>query len=85
MRTTVVLDDAIMEEIASTAQKEHTSMKDILNRTLARGLGYCAERPAPWICATHELGLARIAIDKAWNTVDRLEEEAVIGKLDLKK
>jgi hypothetical protein len=74
-----------MDEIASTALKEHSSIKDVLNRTVARGLGYFAEKPAPWICATHELGLARIAVDEAWNTVDRLEEEAVVGKLDLNK
>ncbi len=74
-----------MDEIASTAQKEHTTIKEVLNRTVARGLGYCAEKPSPWNCAIHDLGKARLNIDEAWKAVDRLEEAAVIGKLDLGK
>jgi hypothetical protein len=85
MRTTVIIEDALMDEIASTAQKEHSSMKDVLNRTVARGLGYCAEKPAAFICATHNLGPARLNIDNATKIADMLEEEAVIDKLELHK
>lgn len=60
-------------------------MKDVLNRAVARGLGYCAEKPASWTCATYGLGKARLAIDDAWKVVDILEEEAIIGKLELNK
>jgi hypothetical protein len=85
MRTTVAIDDALMDEIATTAQKERSSMKDILNRTIARGLGYCAEKPAPFICSTHNLGQPRLNIDDATKVAERLEEEAVIDKLELNK
>ena len=60
-------------------------MKDILNRTVARGLGYCAEKPVPFICSTHDLGLPRLNLDDAQNAADMLEEEAVIAKLELNK
>ena len=60
-------------------------MKDILNRTVARGLGYCAEKPVPFICGTHDLGLPRLNLDDAQKTADMLEEEAVIAKLELNK
>ena len=85
MRTTIVLDDAYLQEIASTAKTEHTSMKNVLNRTVARGLGYCAEKQAEWSCATHILGVARLNIDEAWKLADRLEEEAIVDKFELNK
>ena len=85
MRTTVVIDDALMDEIAATAQKERSSMKEVLNRTVARGLGYCAEKTTPFTCATHNLGQPRLNIDDASKLAERLEEEAVISKLELNK
>jgi hypothetical protein len=85
MRTTVVIEDALMDEIASTAQKEHSSMKKVLNRTVARGLGHCAEKPAAFTCEIHDLGVARLNIDDALKAADLLEEEAVIGKMELNK
>ena len=60
-------------------------MKEILNRSLARGLGYCAEKASLWVCATHDLGKARLDIDASWNVVDKLEEEAAIDKFELNK
>ena len=85
MRTTVVLEDALMDEIATTAQKEHLTMKDVFNRTVARGLGYCAEKPVPFTCAIHDLGPPRLNLDDAQKVADMLEEAAVIDKLELNK
>jgi hypothetical protein len=85
MRTTIEYDDALMQEISARAQKEHTSMKEILNRTLARGLGHCAENPPVFICPTRDLGRARRDIDRALRLADEQEEEAIAAKLELNK
>ena len=74
-----------MDEIATTAQRERLSMKDVFNRTVARGLGYCAEKPVPFTCVTHDLGQPRLNLDDAQKVADLLEEEAVIDKLELNK
>jgi len=85
MRTTIEYDDALMHEILSIAQKEGTSMKEVVNRTLARGLGFCAEKSSIFICNTKDLGQARRDIDSAGKLVDELEEEAIAAKLELNK
>jgi hypothetical protein len=85
MRTTVEYEDDLMRDILEKANREGSSMKEVLNRTLARGLGYCAESTSLFVCPTKDLGQARLDIDSSLKIADGLEDEAIGTKLELNK
>jgi hypothetical protein len=85
MRTTVVIEDALMLELKKLAQRDQKNLKDVLNSTIARGLGHGQASESPWGCAVHDLGAPRYGIEKALQLADALEEDALTLKMELGK
>ena len=68
MRTTVRVDDELLEQLKAQARAEKTSLTRLLDRTLRAGLkSGGARRPAPraYREQVHDLGAPRLALDKA--------------------
>jgi hypothetical protein len=88
MRTTLVLDDALMRSVYAKAGQEHRPIKKVMNELLERGLagsfGILPETNAPWTCQVHKLG-GNLDYSSAWDMVDALEAEAIVSKLELHK
>lgn len=89
MRTTLILDDALMRTVYAKAGQEHRPIKDVVNELLERGLAYSpcsqADPSAAWVCPTHDLGGAAFDYAKAWSVIDAMEAEAVADKVELRK
>jgi hypothetical protein len=85
MRTTVDIDDALMRELSDKAHQERTCMKEILNRTLSRGLGHREKGTAKFTCPAKDMGRPRRDIDSGLALSEELEDEAVLAKMELGK
>ncbi len=85
MRTTVRVDDELLEQLKARARTEKTSLTRLLNRTLRAGLksGGGKRRVAQRVYReqTHQLGIPRVVLDK---TV-ALEDEEIVRELALRK
>jgi hypothetical protein len=84
MRSTLVLQDVIMVNLKEIAAQEHKSLKAVINDTLALGLGRKLPSKSKWKCPSYDMG-GRLDYQKAWETIDNLEAQAVAEKLDLRK
>jgi len=88
MRTTLVLDDALMRSVYAMAGQEHRPVKDVMNELLERGLacssGTFVEAAETWSCPVHELG-GNLDYSRAWDLVAALEADAIVKKLELQK
>lgn len=82
MRTTMVLDDAMMRDVAGRAAAQGRSLKAVINEALALGLHRMAGTVPRWSCPTYILGGERADYTKAWALVDGLEADAVAEKLE---
>lgn len=88
MRTTVRLDDELVEQLKVRARKENISLTRLLNRALREGLRArpvgkprrqpYRERPLP-------MGPARVDLTKALALAAALEDEEIVRKLALGK
>jgi uncharacterized Ntn-hydrolase superfamily protein len=88
MRTTVRVDDELLEQLKARARAEKTSLTRLLNRTLRAGLkAGGARRPAQRIYReqVHALGAPRVALDKAVALAAALEDEEIVRELALRK
>jgi hypothetical protein len=88
MRTTVRVDDELLEWLKAQARKENVSLTRLLNRTLKAGLqaGGARRRKQPvYREQVHSLGTPRIAPDKALALATALEDEGIIRELALRK
>lgn len=88
MRTTVRVDDELLEQLKARARAEKTSLTRLLNRTLSAGLkSGGARRPAQRVYReqAHDLGAPRIALDKAVALAAALEDEEIVRELSLRK
>jgi len=68
MRTTVRVDDDLLEQLKAQARKENVSLTRLLNRTLKAGLqmGGARRRKQPiYRERVHSLGAPRVPVDKA--------------------
>jgi hypothetical protein len=88
MRTTIRVDDDILERLKAEARKENVSLTRVLNRTLKVGLQ--AGRPRRTAQAAYRehpiaLGEARMALDKALSLAAALEDEEIARELALRK
>lgn len=88
MRTTVRLDDDLLERLKAQARKENVSLTRLLNRTLKAGLQASVarrrERPA-FRQRAHPMGSPRLALSKALALAAVLEDEEVVRELALRK
>jgi len=88
MRTTVRVDDEILEQLKAQARKENVSLTRLLNRTLKAGLqvrGSRLRKKPIYREQAHSLGNPRVALDKALVLATALEDEEIVRELALRK
>jgi hypothetical protein len=88
MRTTVRVDDDILERLKAQARKENVSLTRLLNRTLKAGLqaGGARRRTQPvYREQAYSMGNPRLVLDKALALSAMLEDEEVVRELALRK
>jgi hypothetical protein len=84
MRTTVRVDDEILDRLKAQARKENVSLTRVINRTLQAGLkAGAARRPtrAVYRERPHALGTPEVPPDKALALAAALEDEEITRKL----
>jgi hypothetical protein len=88
MRTTIRVEDELLERLKAQAQREKVSLTRLINRTLKAGLQTgAARRPKRSIYRErpHALGTPRVPLDKALRIAAALEDEEIVRKLALRK
>jgi len=87
MRSTVRIDDDLLEALKQRADAQGTSMTRALNAVLRTGL-QVREQAAdvqPFRQRTLRLGLGFANMDKALALADELADEATIRKIDMRR
>ena len=88
MRTTVRIDDEVLQKLKEQARKENTSLTRLLDRTLRAGMqvsrkpGRRRQRRRE---QTHAMGVPRIKLDKALALAAALEDEEIVRKMMVRK
>jgi hypothetical protein len=86
MRTTVRVDDELLERLKAQARRENVSLTRLLNRALRAGLQAARAPKGP---AHREraqaMGKPRVALDKALAVAASLEDAEVVRELALRK
>ena len=88
MRTTIDIDDALLERLRNAAHREGVAFRAMLHRVLRRGLAEpAAEREPRYVVPTRRMGHVRDDIDlvKALRIADALEDEERVRKMNLRK
>jgi hypothetical protein len=88
MRTTVRVDDEILEQLKVRAREENISLTRLINRTLQAGLRTAAtHRPkrSTYRERTYALGAPRASMDKALAIAAALEDDEIVRELALRK
>jgi hypothetical protein len=88
MRTTVRIDDDLLQRLREQARKENTSLTRLLDRTLRAGLQGSRKPGRPRRRhreQTHAMGAPRIKLDKALALAAALEDEEIARKMRLRK
>ena len=88
MRTTVRVDDELLEQLKAQARKENVSLTRLLNRALRLGLkaGRTRRRAQPaYREHVHAMGVPRLALDKALALAAALEDEEIGRELTVRK
>ena len=88
MRTTVRVDDELLERLKAQARKEKVSLTRLLNRALKAGLRAGGGRRRPqrvYRERVHALGVPRLALDKALALAATLEDQEIVRELTLRK
>ena len=84
MRTTLTLNDSLVNELKNIASETGKPFKQVVNETLSLGLQYRKQSQAqPYRLKPVKLGQLSpgINLDKALQLADALEEEAIIFSL----
>jgi hypothetical protein len=88
MRTTVRVDDELLERLKAQAQKEKVSLTRLINRTLKAGLqvggARHSKRPV-YRERAQALGAPRVSLDKALALAAALEDEEIAREIALRK
>jgi hypothetical protein len=86
MRTTVTLDPDVSAKLREIARERGVSFKQALNSTLRAGFSAGAREARPYRLPTYTMRLRpEVDLDKALRLAAALEDEAVAGKLELRK
>ena len=88
MRTTIRVDDELLERLKAQAHKEKVSLTRLLNRALKGGLQAGGARrrvPATYRERVHAMGAPRLALDKALAQAAALEDEEIVRELTSRK
>ena len=85
MRTTVRLDDQLLNELPRLALKEGVSLTRLMNRVVRRGLeslvASSARPKKPFRQRTYAMGKPKLPLDKESSLAASLEDEETIKKL----
>ena len=87
MRTTVRIDDDILEALKARAEDDGASLAGVLNTVLRQGLAVAdgASASEPFVQEVFSLGEMMFDVDKALSVAASLEDEAVLAKLAARK
>lgn len=88
MRTTVRLDDELLEQLRIRAHREHVSITRLINRALRAGLraGVGGRRAqAKYRERVHGMGEPRLSLDKALALAGALEDDGIVRELAARK
>jgi len=88
MRTTVRLDDELLEQLKAQARRENVSLTRLLNRTLRAGMRAGQARPVKrprYRERPVSMGAPRISLDKALAAAAALEDAEIVRELALRK
>lgn len=86
MRTTVTLDDDVAAKLRRVARESGTSFKEALNANVRRGLESREVEQRPYRVPARPLGAKPgIDLDRALRLADRLEDDEIVRKLELRK
>jgi hypothetical protein len=88
MRTTVRIDDDLLETLKAQARKEKISLTRLFNRALKAGLqrdGARRRPKPPFRQRAHAMGTPRLPLDKALALAAALEDEEIVRELTVRK
>jgi hypothetical protein len=88
MRTTLSIEDEILNRAKRVARRSRVSFKETINRALRLGLDKLDPRsqPKPYRCTTYRMGFPpSLNLDKALQIASLLEDEETARKLLLRK
>ena len=89
MRTTLTLDDKLAKALKKLAHDSGKSFKEVVNQTVRAGLAAenAPSKPKPYRVKPTKLGgvLPGINLDKALQIAERLEDEEIARKIELRK
>lgn len=88
MRTTITIDDDLMQKIKKKAMESNSSVKDTVNRILRMGMEQANSMPetVEYRCPVYTLGSPGYAtMDRALKVAEELEDEEIKRKLQMNK
>lgn len=88
MRTTISIEDELLERLKEQALRENVSLTKLVNKTLRAGMQRPrppARRRAPYREKTYSMGPPRLDLDKALAFAAGLEDDEVVRKMTLRK
>jgi len=88
MRTTLTIDDDLIQEMRKKAHDTGSPFKKIVNAALRSGLQEMGKFriSKPYKCKTYSLGYPpRADLDHALDLAEHLESEEIVRKLSLRK
>jgi len=88
MRTTIRVDDELLQRLKAQARRENVSLTRLLNRTLRAGLqsgGARARKRAVYRERAHSLGTPHLGLDKALALAASLDDEEIVRELALRR
>ena len=89
MRTTLTLDDDTAKRLKEIAYRTGRSFKSVVNESLRAGIAGSANVPAPKSYRLKPVSLGEVVgpynLDKALSLSDRIEDEEIGRKLQLRK
>ena len=85
MRTTLRIDDDLMQEIRQRAAARKVSLSELINQFLRQALAGKPARRSVYREKVFSLGAARLNLDKALALAAAEEDEEVTRKLALRK
>jgi hypothetical protein len=82
MRTTIRLDDELLERLKREAQRQNISLTRLINRVIEAGLETApARRKRAFRQQVFSMGVPRVSLDKALALADRLEDGEIAGEM----
>ncbi len=87
MRTTLTVDDSIMQKLKDEAHKSGVPLKQVVNTTLEIGLRNLHQKQRQkYKLKTFSMGSPLVVdIDKALQVASKMEDDEIIRKLEIRK